>query len=77
MGVITCKVKGCKSSSKSKITLFGLPVNGESAEKWSEILGVKLRKNSRVCEKHFHESSIKRGYYKEKTRPRILTKDRP
>lgn len=65
MGINSCKVKGCKSSSKSKISLFRSPKNEELRNKWSQILGVKLRINSFVCEKHFEESKIKRGFYNE------------
>lgn len=65
MGINMCKVKGCKSSSKSNISLFKSPKNEESRNKWSQALGIKLRINSFVCEKHFLESSIRRRCYKE------------
>jgi len=53
--VKTCCVPNCTELSNSK---FGVPKNNTLKSLWEKSLSLKLKPNSRVCERHFNTTDI-------------------
>jgi THAP domain len=59
-----CSVKNCGNKSHESVSVFRLPVNQASAQKWLDFLSkggkiVQLGKQYQICEIHFVPSWIK------------------
>lgn len=60
-----CQVPNCENNnnkfvSANKISVFRVPQNDEKLSLWEQNLGCKLRKNRKICEKHFHKKDVKK-----------------
>ncbi|KAF2887525.1 hypothetical protein ILUMI_18648 [Ignelater luminosus] len=79
-GGTVCAYRGCSSKTGGEISLFAFPKNPARIELWlkacnrQDLLGKTLRKNYKLCEKHFEEKYISKG---NGTRKRLFAQAMP